>query len=233
MRFLSAVLSTAFLYAGAAFAQTPPSIAVTDLDAQGLDRSEVKVLSEQLRYELSQSASFNIVERSRMEDILREQGFQQSGCTSDACAVEMGQLLGVSYMVTGTVGKAGDYTIVNARIVDVGSAKVVVNERVKHSGGIESLIDKQLPAIAERLTAGYRAHIDPTAAPVTTTTDETDSTAVEERAGMSRGGKAVLISSLAAVAVGGGVVAIVLLSGDDDEDGGDGSSQSDIGVALP
>lgn len=232
MKSLPAALCTAFLCAGIVFAQTPPSIAVTDLDAEGLDQSEVKVLSEQLRYELSQTNSFSIVERSRMEDILREQGFQQSGCTSDACAVEMGQLLGVSYMVTGTVGKAGDYTIVNARIVDVGSAKVIVNERVKHSGSIESLIDKRLPQIAERLTAGFGAYIDPTAARETSP-EPSDTTVSEESGGMSRGGKVVLISSLAAVAVGGGVVAAVLLSGGDDDDGSDGSSQSDIGVALP
>lgn len=230
MKSLSAVLCMAFLCSEMVLAQTSPSIAVTDLDAEGLDRSEVRVLSEQLRYELSQSGSFSIVERNRMEDILREQGFQQSGCTSDACAVEMGQLLGVSYMVTGTVGKAGDYTIINARIVDVGSGEVVVNERVKHSGAIESLIDRRLPDIAERLVAGYDAYANP-AASSAISSEQADSTG-REGGGMSRGGKALLISSLAAVAVGGGVAAIVLLTGEDD-DGASQSEQSDIGVELP
>ncbi|MBD3241566.1 MAG: DUF2380 domain-containing protein [Chitinivibrionales bacterium] len=232
MRSLSALVCAAFLCVATTAAQSPPSIAVTDLDAEGLDKSEVKVLSEQLRYELSQAGSFSIVERSRMEDILREQGFQQSGCTSDACAVEMGQLLGVSYMVTGTVGKAGDYTIVNARIVDVGSAKVVVNERVKHSGGIETLIDKRLPEIAERLAAGFTAYTNPEAA-AAATEQPADTAAVQDSTGMSRGGKVALISSLAAVAVGGGVVAIVLLSGDDDNNDDDGPAESNIGVVLP
>lgn len=209
-------------------AAEPQSIAVTDLAPEGIPASESRVVSEQLRYELSQTGAFTIVERSRMEEILKEQGFQQSGCTSDACAVEMGQLLGVGHMVTGTLGKAGDYTIVNARIVDVASGRVVVNERAKHSGSVESLIDNALPDIAASLASSFGTYLDPSAAaPADTVATEP----APADSGMSRTGRVVLISTISAAVVGGGVAAIILLSADDDPE--DEPDQSDLGVALP
>ena len=36
---------------------------------------------------------------------MEEQGFQQSGCTSDECAAEVGQLLGVQFMVADPLEK--------------------------------------------------------------------------------------------------------------------------------
>lgn len=47
-----------------------------------------------------------------MEIILDEQSFQMSGCTEEACAVEVGRLLNVNYIFFGEVGKIGKtYTI--------------------------------------------------------------------------------------------------------------------------
>ena len=44
-----------------------------------------------------------------MEDILKEQGFQQTGCTSDECVVEVGKIIGVQQMVGGSISKVGNY----------------------------------------------------------------------------------------------------------------------------
>ena len=46
--------------------------------------------------------------------MLKEQGFQQSGCVSSECAVEAGKLLGVDQIVTGSIGKIGSYYTVSA-----------------------------------------------------------------------------------------------------------------------
>ena len=38
-----------------------------------------------------------------MEQILVEQGFQQSGCTTNECMVEVGKLIGVEKIVSGSI----------------------------------------------------------------------------------------------------------------------------------
>ena len=88
--------------------QDRTTIAVYTLQSTNvLTQAEVEILTNHLRSILIQYQKYDCLDRNRMEEILKEQGFQQSGCTSDMCAVEAGQLLGVEKMLTGSVGKFG------------------------------------------------------------------------------------------------------------------------------
>ena len=71
-------------------------IAVLDLEAVGVSKVESYTITDRLRSELVKTGAFIIVERSKMNAILEEQGFQMTGCTSEECAVEAGKLLGVT-----------------------------------------------------------------------------------------------------------------------------------------
>jgi TolB-like protein len=107
------------------FAQSAiPNIAVLDLDGNGITKSDLGGLSNRLRAELINTGKFNVIERSKMDEILKEQGFQQTGCTNTECAVEIGQLIGVQQIVIGSVDKVADILSVNIRLVDVRSGKI-------------------------------------------------------------------------------------------------------------
>jgi len=95
------------------------SVAVLPLDCPGMSEREVLTLTERLRVSLYQTGVFQVMERGKMEEILHEQGFQQSGCTTTECAVEIGQLLAVRQMVAGSVGKVGATYSVSLRVFDV------------------------------------------------------------------------------------------------------------------
>ena len=84
------------------------TIAVSDLVGQGIDQSTAAILSDRLRTELFKTGSITVLERGVMQDILKEQGFQQSSCSSDTCIVQVGQLLGVSHMIQGDDGHVVD-----------------------------------------------------------------------------------------------------------------------------
>ena len=201
------VLSALLLSAACLSAQQPRqiSLAVSDLTAQGVQESEAAVISEQLRAELMKSPRIRLIERSQMQEILKEQGFQQSGCTSDACAVEVGQLLGVKNMVVGSVGMAGSYTVLSVRVIDVATGSVVANESIRTKGGIDKVLESGIGDAAERLTAGL---FPATAGPEP-----------EVSTGAKRGPlRGVLIGGGAAVLVGGGIAAAVLLSKDEPAD---------------
>ncbi|MBI4727521.1 hypothetical protein HY768_09970, partial [candidate division TA06 bacterium] len=76
--FLSAVC---LLLATAAFAQTPrkTTLAVMDLSTTGISKSDGAILTDALLSYLVNTNYYEIVERSKRDEILKEQGFAQSG----------------------------------------------------------------------------------------------------------------------------------------------------------
>ena len=75
--------------------QKAKRIAVLDLQGEGVSKSAAKTLTDRLRSKLVNTGAFHVLERDQMDEILGEQGFQQSGCVSDECLVEIGRLVGV------------------------------------------------------------------------------------------------------------------------------------------
>ena len=79
------------------------------------------------------------IQKKMMDDILKEQGFQQTGCATSECAVEVGNMLGVQQMIGGSIGKLGDMYTVSVRIIDVETGTVLNTANHDHIGGIEKL----------------------------------------------------------------------------------------------
>ena len=150
----------------AAESSLPEPLAVSDLTVSAeVLRDDVLAVSEQLRYEIVQKKRFRVVERAQMETVLKEQGFQQSGCTSEACAVEAGQLLGVRYMVVGSLGTAGSYTMLSIRMVDVGTGEVVASTIAK-SSNVNALVKRDAAVAITDLVAGFDEKVNGIARPV-------------------------------------------------------------------
>ena len=102
-----------------ACAYSQPSVAVLDFAANGLPAYEVETLVERLRSELPNTGAVRLVDRKMLENILQEQGLQQSGCTTAECSAEIGELLGAEYMISGSIGKLGDSFTVDMKMVSV------------------------------------------------------------------------------------------------------------------
>jgi len=123
MKFL---LVLSFLLFSTGFAQiVKQRIAVLELEADGVSKNESVTLTNRLRSELVKTGSFTIIERGEMDEILKEQGFQLSGCTSDECAVEVGRLLNVREIAAGSIGKVGALYTVAVRLIDVESGEIL------------------------------------------------------------------------------------------------------------
>ena len=87
-------------------------IAILDLQAQGVSDITAKTVSDLLRTELFNTKLFIVVERQQMDSVLKEQGFQQSGCTETECAIQVGKLLSARKMLIGSVNKLGEAYII-------------------------------------------------------------------------------------------------------------------------
>ena len=133
-------------------AQEASSFAVLDLEARGVSQVEAASLSDRLRAAMVRTKKATIVERGLMEQILSEQDFNLSGCTSDECAVVVGQLLGVTNMVAGSVGKVGSTYSVDIRVIDVVSGQINNSLSKDHQGQIDGLLGL-MTVIANELVA--------------------------------------------------------------------------------
>jgi len=125
------VVETKTAQAGAKPATGLLNMAVSDLTPQGVSTSDAAVIADMLRGELVKSGRFNVIEKQNMDKVLSEQAFQQSGCTSEECAVKLGKLLNVQRMVVGSFGKLMDKYFVNLRVVNVESGAILFADSCK------------------------------------------------------------------------------------------------------
>jgi len=121
-------------------AQQLTTLAVLDFEGLGITEIEAKALTNRLRAILVQAGAYQVVERGKMDAILDEQGFQLSGCTSEECVVEVGQLLGVQKMLAGSISLIGKTYSVEMRIIDVELGRIENTSTFDIKGEIDQLL---------------------------------------------------------------------------------------------
>ena len=120
--------------------QTKPTAAVLDFVGSGITTQEAQVLTQRLGSELVQTDALIMVERNQMNEIMEEQGFQQAGCTSAECAAEIGALLGVQKMISGSFGKIGNSYTIEARMFSVESGETEKTVSKTYKGEVDGLL---------------------------------------------------------------------------------------------
>lgn len=146
MKKISLLIMLLMAFAMAATAQNKKmKIAVMDFKAGvGVNANEVEGLSDMLINTLYESGKFSIVERSQINQVLKEQKFQASELTNEQLA-KVGRILGVESVLIGTVNflaehknldgsMTGEYNV-DVRAVDVESGEVVTTAGAAKSSG--------------------------------------------------------------------------------------------------
>lgn len=126
---VSFVITSSILIIPGLYAEEKMRIAVMDLKADGVPDKTARTISSMLRSDLVNDGHFKVLERSQMDSILKEQGFQQTGCTDQECAVEMGRLLSVKKILIGEVSEDEGIMYIAVRIVDVEKGEVEFAEK--------------------------------------------------------------------------------------------------------
>ncbi|NIV72827.1 hypothetical protein GWN26_13105, partial [Candidatus Saccharibacteria bacterium] len=84
-------------------------IAVMDFeDRAGYGHNIGQGLSDMLVTTLVKTGKFNVIEREELDNVLAEQGLGMSGAVTPQSAAQVGKLLGVELMVTGSVSEFGE-----------------------------------------------------------------------------------------------------------------------------
>jgi len=164
-------LSMVFVFlAISAFAKAKsavPNIAVIDFTGdRTVETEQLQFISGKMATELVETHAFQVLDRSRMDFILKEQGFQQSGaCSSSDCRVQVGQLLGVDYLVAGSLVKFGPTYMLRLDYLDVGSGRIVNSVDLQMEGELYQIVNDLCKDGANKLLAALRSGQNPSVSP--------------------------------------------------------------------
>lgn len=127
------------------------NIALLDLKPISVDAQHAQILTNKLRSDLINTGGINVLERNEMEAILEEQEFQQTGCTALECTIEIGYLLGVTHIVSGTVSSINELYYVNATLtnIETGTIEKSVDEYITKD--ITEVLLVGMPKVAKKL----------------------------------------------------------------------------------
>ena len=148
------LIITALMLVVLSISSAQTTIAVLDFEPQGIPQSEVRTLADRFRQELFNTGKYRVLERGKMEEILQEQGFQQTGCISNECVVEVGKMIGVKQMIGGSIGKVGSVFSVTVRIIDIETGEILKIISYDYTGEIGGLLTKGMSDVVNQLITG-------------------------------------------------------------------------------
>ncbi len=139
--------------------QPKKTISVLNLDPNGLTNQEAKIITDRIRSTLPRLGVYNVQERAKMEAIFDEMKFQLSGCASEECVVQAGQLLGAEKMLYGSVGHLGNFFTLELMILDVETGSIEQTCSYEVQGDIGKLLKGAEEALSKLLDLEYSGDI--------------------------------------------------------------------------
>jgi len=127
-------MPTGLLRSSAAADIEKTKIAVLDfgIEGKGFETEDMgKIVAEWITTAFVKAGRFDVIERRMLKKILGEQQLGLSGALDNESVTELGKLLGVEVIISGSVMKFQDVLEVNARVMDVESASILAAESVK------------------------------------------------------------------------------------------------------
>ncbi len=92
-----------FSFTEIAYAAQQKSIGILTFKNVSTRRGLEQVVTDSLMSELSKNEKFNVIDRVNLGEVLNEQGLGRTGIISKDSAVQMGRIVGINYLVTGTI----------------------------------------------------------------------------------------------------------------------------------
>jgi len=132
-----------------------PVIALANLESETIPKSEALIITNLLREALWKTNKFEVLERDQTDKIIKELGFQLTGCTETQCAAEIGGALNVEEMIVGSIDKLGGMYILAIRFVNVELINITIAESVRRKCTIE-----EIPQLVDELAIIIKSYFE-------------------------------------------------------------------------
>ncbi len=114
----------------------------------GMKTGEAESIEDMFSAALQKTGRVVVIERKRLDAVLKEQGFQSMQGGEDAS--KAGKILAVRKMFTGSIGMLGEKYVVNLKMIDVETSRVFALSRM-YDDDIEDIGEQFLPSIVNEI----------------------------------------------------------------------------------
>ena len=117
-----------------------PTLAIMSFDSSGISEDVYNILYNKLWNDIDSIGVFIMVEQHQIYDVLEKYNYDRPECTTRACAIEIGRLVGVKNVITGSFVSSGDSTSVQAELIMVRDDSIQFSSAGQHVGKTDDLI---------------------------------------------------------------------------------------------
>lgn len=133
------------------------SVAVLELDAHGITCDAARVLTDRLRSELVSIDKYEIMEREQMHAVLQEKKLPQRGLVAHKSIIDVGKMMSVQGLITGSIGMLGEKFMVIVQLVDVETGLILGRVAHEYRCELEALSYKMQDVALQLLCVDKRA----------------------------------------------------------------------------
>ncbi len=127
------------------------TVAVLEFEVEGLSKLEGQVLTDRFTSELEKTQAIQaIVTRETVAEIMDERNVADKTCKTDSCTILIGNILGVDYMVKGTLINTAGWFTMEFELLSV-EKKDVVEKRISFYNGDPNGLITEIGLIAWNL----------------------------------------------------------------------------------
>ena len=116
------------------------TLAIKNFDSSGITEDVYNILYNKLWNDIDSIGVFIMVEQHQVYDVLEKYNYDRPECATRACAIEMGRLVGVKNVITGSFVSSGDSSSVQAELIMVRDDSTKFSSAGQHVGEIDGLI---------------------------------------------------------------------------------------------
>jgi TolB-like protein len=123
--------------------QALPQLAVLDaVLGPGMDKAAISPVTDKIIEELVHSKKYRVIDRSNVEEVLREKEFQlSSGVVKTEEVRQAGEYLGADLVVIASATRVGTTHVITAKMIDVVTGEIVAQASAEQKGAIDVLLE--------------------------------------------------------------------------------------------
>jgi TolB-like protein len=141
-----------FLIPLSLFSQQKNTIAVLDFTyPYGIEDFEAEQISEIIRTQIIITGEFTVLEKSQVDALFHEAGFQLSGMVNEDTIIDIGNILHADYIITGSIARLNEDIVITSRFVSAATGINIFAEKLStNETAIFADLEEYAGAIANR-----------------------------------------------------------------------------------